>query len=273
MIDAHCHLESKEYSKDLDQVIEACKKEGLKALVSVCADPKDFDRSLKIVDKYKNYVFLCASIHPEFIKEITAKQVDEYFDRLKENKDKLVAVGETGLDFWWIKEDSWQEKQKELFIQHIELAKELKLPLVIHTRDAWENSLKILEQEDVKKAMLHMWGSKDKDHLRRIVENNYFVSVGPVIARSKERKKMVRDLPLENLMLETDSPWFGENDERGLPTNVKIPCQKIAQIKKVEINYVNDITDKNAIKFFFISSKKFFYSNSQGLSKLNSNRK
>jgi len=253
MIDAHCHLESKEYANDLEQVIELCKKEGLKALVSVCAHPKDFDRSLEIVEKYKNYVFLCASIHPEFIKEITAKQVDEYFDRLRENKKKLVAVGETGLDFWWVKEDSWREKQKELFVQHIELAKELKLPLVIHTRDVCEDVLKVLEQEDVKKSMLHMWGSKDKDHLKRIVENNYFVSVGPVIARSKERKKMVRDLPLENLMLETDSPWFGENGERGLPTNVKIPCQKIAEVKNLDINLVSNATDKNAIEFFSLT--------------------
>lgn len=251
MIDAHCHLESEKYNNDLDTVIELCKKEGLKALVSVCAHPKDFDRSLEIVERYKNYVFLCASIHPEFIKDISSKQVDEYFDRLKENKDKLVAVGETGLDFWWIKEDSWREKQKELFIQHIELVKELKLPLVIHSRDAWEDVLKILEQEDVKKALLHLWGSKEL--IPRVTENGYSITIGPIIARSKKHKKIVRDLPLENLMLETDSPWFGQNNERGLPTNVKIPCQKIAEVKKVGINYVSDDTDKNASKFFSLS--------------------
>ena len=126
----------------------------------------------------------------------------------------------------------------------------MKLPLVIHTRDAWEDALKILEQEDVKKAMLHMWGSKDKYHLKRIVENNYFVSVGPVIARSKDRKKIVKDLSLENIMLETDSPWFGINSERGLPTNVKIPCEKIAEIKNLDVSYVSDVTDKNAVEFF-----------------------
>ncbi|MBI2005354.1 MAG: TatD family hydrolase [Candidatus Aenigmarchaeota archaeon] len=251
MIDAHCHLEQDAYKKDLDQVIELCKKEGLKALITVCADPKDFDKSLEIVDKYKNYVFFCASIHPEFIKEITSQQIDEYFERLKENKDRLVAIGETGADYWWVKEDSWREKQKELFIQHIDLAEELKLPLVIHSRDAWEDVLNILEQEDVKKALLHLWGSKEKEHLKRIVENNYSVTIGPIIARSKNHKKIVRDLPLENIMLETDSPWFGQNGERGLPTNVKIPCQNIAEIKKVDINYVSNVTDKNVTNFFF----------------------
>ncbi|MEM7824797.1 MAG: TatD family hydrolase, partial [Candidatus Aenigmatarchaeota archaeon] len=240
MIDAHCHLEQPEYLQDLDQVIELCKREGLKAIITVCADPKDFDRSLEIVDKYKNYVFLCAAIHPEFVKEITAKQVDEYFDRLEKNKDRLVAIGECGLDYFWIKEDSWREKQKELFVQHVELSKELKLPLVIHSRDAWEDALKILEQEDVKKALLHLWGSKEL--IPRVIENNYSITMGPIIARSKKHKKIARDMPIENILLETDSPWFGQNGERGLPTNVKIPCQKIAEVKKVDISYVNDIT-------------------------------
>lgn len=255
MIDAHCHLEQDAYKNDLDQVIKLCKKEGLKAIVSVCADPKDFDRSLETVDKYKNYVFLCASIHPEFVKEITQKQVDEYFDRLEENKKKLVAIGETGLDYFWVKETDWREKQKELFIQHIELSKKLKLPIVVHSRDAWEDVLNILEQEDVKKALLHLWGSKDKGHLKRIIENNYSVTIGPLIEKSKNHKKIVRDLPLENIMLETDSPWFGQNGERGLPINLKIPCEKIAKVKKVDVSYINDVTDKNVIKFFSLTTK------------------
>ncbi len=250
MIDSHCHLESKEYFNDLDHVIEECKKDGLKAIITSCAHPKDFDRSLDIVDKYKNYVFLCASIHPEFVKEISSKEVDEYFERLKVNRKKLVAVGEAGLDFFWVKENNWQEKQKDLFVRHIQLSKELKLPLVVHTRDAWDDSLKILEQEDVKKALLHMWGSKDKKHLEAIVESNYLVSVGPLVVRSKERQKMVRDLPLDNLVLETDSPWFGQNNQRGVPVNVKIPCQEIAEIKNIDPGIVEGSTDKNAIEFY-----------------------
>lgn len=248
MIDAHCHLEQPEFQKDLDDVIGLCRKEGLKAVVSSCANPKDFDRSLEIVNKYKNYVFLCASIHPEYVKELTQRETDEYFEELKENKDKLVAVGETGLDYFWVKENDWREKQKEMFIQHIELSKELGLPLVIHCRDAFEDVLKILEQENAKRVLLHMWGNKE--YAKRIIENKYSVTVGPIIDRSKDHEKLVRGLPIENIMLETDSPWFGQNKEKGMPTNVKIPCEKIAEIKKVDVCYVSDITDKNAIEFF-----------------------
>jgi len=248
MIDAHCHLEQDAYKNDLDQVIELCKKEGLKALVSVCAHPKDFDRSLEIVGKYKNYVFLCASIHPEFIKEINPKHVDEYFDRLKENKDKLVAIGETGGDYFWVREPDWQKKQMGLFIQHIELAKELKKPLVVHCRDAFEDVFRVLENQDAKKVMLHLFSGHK--FIGRVVENNWWISVGPLVAKSKNHKKIVEKIPLERIMLETDSPWFGQNNERGLPINVKIPCEKIAEVKKIRFEDVWRQTGNNTIRFF-----------------------
>ncbi len=248
MIDAHCHLEQDAYKKDLDQVIELCKKEGLKALVSVCANPKDFDRSLEIVDKYKNYVFLCASIHPEFIKEISSKQVDEYFDRLRENKKKLVAIGETGGDYFHIKEIIWQKKQLELFAQHIELSKELKKPLVIHCRNAFEDTLRILEDEDAKQVMLHLFNGHI--FVDRVIENGWWISVGPILLRSKNHKKIVKSIDLGKIMLETDSPWFGVNKERNTPVSVIQVAKEIAEIKGLDVRYVSDMTDKNSIEFF-----------------------
>src|SRR3989344_6023453 len=117
MIDSHCHLEQKDYSKDLDAVIDRCKKAGIKALVSSCPDPRDFDRALEIAQKYKGYVFLAAAIHPEYIKEFSQKDIDNFFETLRENKEKLVGIGETGLDYFWVQEPEWREKQKELFIR------------------------------------------------------------------------------------------------------------------------------------------------------------
>ncbi len=253
MIDAHCHMEQEDFKNDLEDVVKVCNKENVRAVISSCTEPKDFSRTIEIAKKFKDYIFACASLHPQFVKDINGRKLDEYFESIRENRKNLVAIGESGLDYFWIKEESWRRKQKELFIQHIELAKELKLPLVVHTREAWEDCLIILEQEDVKNAVLHLWGSKEPEHVKSIVDNNYFITVGPLISMNKTRKKLVRDLPLENLMLETDSPWFGQNGERGLPTNVKIPCQEIAEIKKIEFDKVNDITDNNAIKFFSLN--------------------
>ncbi|MBI2545132.1 MAG: TatD family hydrolase [Candidatus Aenigmarchaeota archaeon] len=247
MIDAHCHLEQKDYLKDLDQVIQNCNDEGIKAVVTTCCDIGEWNRALEITKQFKNYVFLSASIHPEFVKEITPRQIDEHLERLRENKKNLVAIGETGLDYFWVREEEWREKQKELFIQHIELSKELKLPLVIHTRDAGEDVLKILEQEDAKNVLLHMWGFKDL--IPRVIENKYSITVGPIIAKSKNHKKVVRDMPIENILLETDSPWFGDG-VRGTPVNIKIPCGKISEEKKLTFEQVWNKCGSNAIRFF-----------------------
>ena len=256
MIDSHCHLEQKDYSKDLDAVINRCKKAGIKALISSCPDPRDFDRALEVAKKYKGYVFLAAAIHPEYIKEFSQKEIDECFEKLKANRAILVGIGETGLDNFWTKEPEWREKQKELFVQFIELSKELKLPLMVHTREAHEDVVKILEQEDAKKVHLHMWGGREQ--IPSINKNGWYISVGPVIATSKTHKKVVRDIPIERIMLETDSPWFGGKTPegkpmRGEPTNIKIPAEKIAEVKGLAFEEVWKVCGENAKRFYQLS--------------------
>src|SRR3989344_833128 len=183
MIDSHCHLEQKDYSKDLDAVIDRCKKAGIKALISSCPDPRDFDRALEVAKKYKGYVFLAAAIHPEYIKEFSQKEIDNFFETLRENKEKLVGIGETGLDYFWVQEPEWREKQKELFIRFIELSKEMKLPLMIHSRNAYPETVDILEKEDARQVHLHLWGGKDE--MEKVKEGGWNISVGPIIATSK----------------------------------------------------------------------------------------
>ncbi|MEM5778626.1 MAG: TatD family hydrolase [Candidatus Aenigmatarchaeota archaeon] len=253
MIDCHCHLESHDYDKDRDEVIEKCKKE-LKAIITSCAHPRDFNLTLELTEKYKNFVFASYGIHPEYVKEVSEKEVDEFLDLLTKNKDKVVAIGETGLDFWWIREENWQKKQEELFIRLIELSKELKKPLIIHSREAYERTVRILEQEDAKEVNMHMFG--DHHLTKRVVGNNWFISINTIILRSKSHKKIARDCPLEKLMLETDAPWLSPKkfleglEERNEPTSIKLVAEKIAEIKKTSFNDVWKICGENAIKFF-----------------------
>jgi TatD DNase family protein len=253
MIDCHCHLESHDYDKDRDDVIEKCKKE-LKAVITSCAHPRDFDLTLQLTEKYKNFVFACYGIHPEYIKEVSEKEIDEFLDLLVKNKDKIVAIGETGLDFWWTKEEEWKQKQRELFIRLIELAKELKKPLVIHSREAYEETIKILEQEDAREVDMHMFG--DHHLTKRIVNNGWYISINTIILRSKGHKKISRDCPLERLMLETDAPWLSPKkllegiDERNNPTSIRMVAEKIAEIKKVGFEEVWKKCGENAVNFF-----------------------
>ena len=148
MIDSHCHLEQEAFDKDLGKVIENCKKTGLKAVVTSCANPEHFEKTLQTSSIYSGFVFSSVGLHPEYIKEFSQKTVDDYLEKIKENKNIIIAIGEIGLDFYWVKEKEWQEKQKEQFADLIRFSKEIKKPLVIHCRDANEETIKILGLEN-----------------------------------------------------------------------------------------------------------------------------
>ncbi len=253
MIDAHCHLEQKDYEQDRDEVIERCRQQ-MKAVVTSCAHPKDFDLTLQLAEKYKGFVFAAVGLHPEYVKEISEKEKDEFLELVKQNKDKIVAIGEVGLDFHWIRESEWQEKQKQWFAQFIDFAREINKPLVVHSRDAYGDVVKILEQQDAKQVLLHLFG--DNNLVKRIADNGWYVSVGPIVLRSKKHYQIARDMPLEQLLLETDAPWnapevFLEGKKiRNEPTAIKVVAKKITEIKKLSFEEVWKICGENAIKFF-----------------------
>ena len=255
MIDCHCHLEQKNYNKDRAQIIEKCKKE-LRALITCCAHSKDVDLTLEIVKKYKDFIFCSIGLHPIYIKELTEEQIQKTIQAIKENKNHIVAIGEAGLDYFWIKEQKWQEKQKILFKKLINLAKELNLPLIIHSRKASEDTIKILEEEGMQNKLVLMHLFQDRKNLQKIIDNNWLISIGPGIKKSKDIRKIARDMPINKILLETDSPWFAqEGQEKGIPLNIKIAAQKIAEIKKTTIKEIEKQTDLNAIEFFNLKIK------------------
>ncbi len=246
MIDVHCHLEQKDYEKDREKVIEKCKKQ-LKALITCCCHPADFDLTLNLVEKYKNFVFATFSVHPEYIKEITKKEIENFFEKVEKNKEKIVGIGETGLDYI-IEEEHFREKQKELFKKFIQLAKDLKKPLVIHSRKAFSDAIEILEKAKAENVLMHFFTAKEL--LPKIIKNGWSISVNTTLLTSKKIKKIVRDLPLNQIMTETDSPWLGPNGKRNDPTSIKFVIEKIAEIKKMSFEEVDKITTQNAISFF-----------------------
>lgn len=252
MIDSHAHLEQKDYSEDLDSVITRCKEAGLIAIVTSSANPKDFERTMKIAETYKGFVFPSIGIHPEYIKELSIKQIDDQILKIKEDKDKIYAIGEVGLDYFWTKEEEYRKQQQQMFRRMIQLAIELKKPLVIHSRNAMDDTIQILEEEGAQNVLMHLFGSKA--HLQKIIDNGWNISIGPLIKKSKEIRKIARDMPLDKIMLETDSPWFGE-DKRGEPTNIKIAAEYIARYQKLEFEEVWKACAQNSIKFFNLPIK------------------
>jgi len=251
MIDVHCHLEQQDYEKDRKEVIEQCKKQ-LDGVITCCAHPKDFDLTMELVQQYRNFIFASVGIHPIYIKEIKEKEIEDFLEKIKQNAEKIVSVGEIGLDYHWIKESSWQQKQRELFKRLIEFAKEINKPVTVHIRDACEDAIKILEDFSIK-THLHMFGCRK--HLPIVLKHDdWVISENTIILTSKNYKKIVRDVPLDKLMLETDSPWLGFG-KRNDPTAVKLVAGRVAEIKKVTVEEVDRQTTKTAIKFFGLNLK------------------
>ncbi|MFH1823271.1 MAG: TatD family hydrolase [archaeon] len=248
MIDCHMHIEQKEYQKNIDEFVSKWKKE-LKSIISSACAPKELEKALVLYKKFQPFLQISIGIHPTYIKRITEANIKKTIEFIKKNKENIVSIGEIGLDYYWIKEEEFREKQKELFRKMIRLAKELDLPIVVHSRDAREDTMDILKKEGAKKVLMHLF--TDKKELPRVIQNNWSISIGPSIAKSKDIKKIARDMPLNRILLETDSPWFKQEGQKfGQPTNVIVPLKKIAEIKKISEEEVEKQTDLNAKKFF-----------------------
>ncbi|MFH7880822.1 MAG: TatD family hydrolase [Candidatus Aenigmatarchaeota archaeon] len=247
MIDVHCHLEHDSLKNDIENVIKKCKEE-VKALVTSSPHPKDFEYSIFLAEKFFGYVYVCLGLHPEYIEDIDEKVIEDFKSFVEKNKDRICGIGEIGLDYFWIKDEKLRNRQKELFIECIEFSKKLNKPIVVHIREAYEDALKILEESGYQKVLLHMFGG-DK-FLDKILSNEWKISVGPIVSRSKVHKKIVKRIPLERIMLETDSPWMKIDGRPSFPTDVKFVAAKIAEIKKIDINEIENVTDNNAKEFF-----------------------
>ena len=254
MIDVHCHLEQRDYDNDREEVIERARVKRLIAIITCCANPRDLDKTLDIVRRYRGFVYATASVHPEYVKEFDEEIIDRYFTRIRENVDLIVGIGETGLDYYWVTDPEWRVRQQELFRRHIRFAESLEKPVVIHSRDSHSDIVEILEEENAKRVHWHMFGAKEL--LNRVIDNSWFVSLNAIVFKSKKYRKVARDVPLDRLMLETDAPWLAlEKSVRNEPTTIIDVARKIAEIKKISFDEVWFQAGRNAVEFYGLDVK------------------
>jgi len=264
MIDTHCHLEQHVYDADRETVISKCERD-LTAVVTCAPKPADYAKTLELVEKHKGFVFAVLGIHPEYVENYSDEQVDAAIAGIESNRQKIAGIGETGLDYTFIKTPSGRERQREMFAKFTRLAKTLQLPLVVHIRngedketaDAFADAFEVLEREGAKRVQLHMFGARKL--LERAIGNGWYVSCNAIIMRSKSYAKVVRDTPLERLMLETDAPWLhpsGDAAQRNDPTGVLAVAERVAEIKNQSPEEVDGATTKNAIDFYSLKLGK-----------------
>src|SRR3989344_6642975 len=231
MIDSHCHLE---YMKNSDEIIESSRKK-LKAVVTSACEPKVAEKGLELQERHKGFVFLCLGMHPQGLEKYTEKEIDNYTELIKQNKKKIVAIGEIGLDYYWVKKKDQKDRCKEIFSRFIELAKDLEKPIVIHCREAWEDTLKILENHNATNVMLHCF-SGNENILKKSLERKYMISYATNICYTKKHPYLITKTPLENILLETDSPWLNPDNPKEItnkPWNIVKSAEVIAQIKEI----------------------------------------
>lgn len=252
MIDSHLHLEA--FEKPEEIIKES--SNYMTALITSVADPKDAKLVLDLREKYKNFVFACLGFHPECIRNYSDREILDYIGFIKNVKNKICGIGEVGLDYSEGCKDINKDKMKEIFVYFIELAKELKLPLVLHTRDAFEDTLKILENRAPEKVIFHCFTGSEEVLEKILEKENYFISLATNIVYIKRLRRLIEKIPLERLILETDSPWLDPESPRTLtnrPWKIKFSADLISQIKKIPFEEVIEKTSKNTIKLFSLN--------------------
>ena len=250
MIDIHCHLTYKGLDEIKEKVVEEARK--IMDAIVTCGYPEDAKKALELLEKNKGFIFLTLGLHPIQIVKMTDKEIEQYKEFVIQNKEKIVAVGEIGLDFHWIKEKSKNDRVKRVFIEFLELAKELKLPVVLHLRKAEQDGFEILTDNDVKQAVFHCY-SGGLTLGKQIIEEGYYISVGTNLMRSKNTKKIAKKFPLNRLFTETDAPFLSPFPGKvNVPQNVQFVLENMSELRKMPVEEIDRVIMKNARELFNI---------------------
>lgn len=256
IIDSHCHLDSLDYDnrhKNVDEVIENAKMRGVQHFISICTNVGRF-QAMKELTAHCPDVSLSCGVHPLNVE-------DEPFDYAKllelAQDPKVVAIGETGLDYHYTPET--KTLQQSLFEQQIEIANIVKKPLVIHTRSARADTMHFLEKGNAEQCggVLHCF-TEDWEMAKRALDIGFYISISGIITfrNAEELRDVVRKLPLDRLLVETDSPYLAPIPYRGKPNQpayVREVCEYVATLKGVSLEEMAQITTKNVQNLFKIT--------------------
>jgi len=246
LIDTHAHIGDTVFDEDRSEVLERARETGVGGVVAIGETLSDARQNLKLADEHP-MIFPGAGLYPT---HLNLDEAAEMVDFIRAERLKLVCIGEVGLDFWKVKEDGEQELQRDIFRGFIKLAAEFDLPLNVHSRSAGRHAIAMLLEEGARRVQLHAFDGKAST-AQPAVEAGFFFSVPPSIVRSRQKQKLVRRLPLECLLVETDSPVLGpEPGERNEPANVKISLEAIAEIKGKTIDSVTELIMENTERLY-----------------------
>lgn len=247
LIDTHCHLSNEDY--DIDEVIKNAKINEVEILITGGTNKENNLNDIELAKKYKN-IYITLGYHPEYTDDIIDEDLKFLEKQIQENYNKVVAIGEIGLDYYYRKDN--KEKQIDLLKKQISLAKKYNLPIVVHSRNATEDLYNILKSSEVK-GVIHCF-SGSLETANQYIKLGFKLGIGGVITfKNSNLKDIIKKIDLENIVLETDSPYLSPNrGEKNEPSNIKIIAEFIAQIKNISYENVKEITTSNVLTLYNI---------------------
>lgn len=255
IFDTHVHLNARQFQEDRDEVIQRAFSKGVKYMTVVGFDRETIPLALKIAEQYET-IYAAVGWHPVDAIDMT----DQDLNWLKElsNHPKVVALGEMGLDYHWDKSPA--DVQKEVFRKQIRLAKEVDMPIIIHNREATEDIVQILQEEDAKTVggIMHCYNDS-ADYVQACLDMNFYISLGgPVTFKNAPLpKEVAKIVPKDRLLIETDAPYLAPHPNRGKrnePAYVTLVAEQIAALREISYEELCQITKENAFRVFRLSN-------------------
>jgi len=258
LFDSHSHLNDEKFDEDREEQIKKIRESGVSNFITAGYSVESSKKALEIAKKY-DFIYTTAGVSPNDIpqtEEELWKQLAEIEKIVEKNKEKICAIGEIGLDYYWNTDN--KELQKRAFIEQIKIANKYNLPIVIHTREAVMDTLQILKENKVTKTGVFHCCPQNRELIKEGLKLGFYISfAGPITFKnSKNAEEMINLVPNDRILIETDSPYLAPEPVRGTrntPANVKYIAQKIADVKGLTLEEVEKITFENTKNILYIS--------------------
>ena len=257
LIDSHSHLNDEKFDEDREEQIKKIRESGVSNFITAGYSVESSKKALEIAKKY-DFIYTTAGVSPNDIpqtEEELWKQLAEIEKIVEKNKEKICAIGEIGLDYYWNTDN--KELQKKAFIEQIKIANKYNLPIVIHTREAVMDTLQILKENKVTKTGVFHCCPQNRELIKEGLKLGFYISfAGPITFKSsKNAEEMINLVPDNRILIETDSPYLAPEPVRGTRNdcrNVKYIAEKIAKAKNISLEEVSKITMQNSREIFNI---------------------
>lgn len=252
--DTHAHYDDEKFEGDREEVLNKIYNAGVTKCINMGCDFKSSEKAIEIAKGHK-FIFAAVGLHPEEIPQ-NEEEMLKTISQIKElaiQNNKVVAIGEIGLDYYWRQDN--KELQKEAFIKQIELANELKLPVSIHTRDAIDDMIAIIRKNKIEYGGVLHCCPFNRELVKHAIENGLYIGFGgtSTFKSSKNAKEILNMVPEDRILIETDSPYLSPEPKRGTrndSSNLKYVVQKLAEYKEIEPEQMANITYENAKRLF-----------------------